>query len=67
LGLWSAGRGLGNVICGPLSEALLKGGAGEVKWKLLAYEGPYNLLVIFTGTTAVLAITPWITKKLHLI
>jgi MFS family permease len=67
VGLWSAGRGLGNVVCGPLSEALLKGGAGKMGRKVFAYESPYNLLVIFTGTTAVLAITPWITRKLHLV
>jgi MFS family permease len=66
-GLWSAGRGFGNVICGPLSEALLKMGDSNVESKVLAYGSSYSLLVIFTGTTAVLATSPWVTRKLHLI
>jgi hypothetical protein len=67
IGLLSAGRGLGNVVCGPISEILLKGGRGSVERKELAYGSSYRLLVIFTGTTAVLAVTPWVTRKLHLI
>jgi MFS family permease len=66
-GLLSAGRGLGNVVCGPISEVLLKGSSEHVESGEFAYKGSYRLLVIFTGTTAVLAITPWVTRKLHLV
>lgn len=66
-GLLSAGRGLGNVMCGPISELLLQGRDGKVGRKEFAYGSSYSLLVIFTGTTAVLAVTPWVTRKLHLV
>ena len=65
-GLLSAGRGIGNVICGPISEFLL----GHRPWygkALLAYGSAYGPLIAFTGTTAALTLMPWVTKKLHLI
>jgi MFS family permease len=65
-GLLSAGRGIGNVICGPISEAIL-GGEGWNGKALFAYGSAYGPLIVFTGITATLALTPWITKRLHLI
>ena|SRR2546423_11133883 len=65
-GLLSAGRGIGNVICGPISETLL----GQEYWDgkaLFAYGSAYGPLITFTGITAALTLTPWVTKKLHLI
>lgn len=50
----STGRGLGNVISGPLSEALLR----EDHWKgVLAYGygSGYGVLIVFTGITAALS------------
>ncbi|EAW12319.1 putative MFS monocarboxylate transporter [Aspergillus clavatus NRRL 1] len=47
------GRGVGNVVSGPLSEAFLKMGV----WKgtaLGAYGTEYGVLVVFTGVTALL-------------
>ncbi|KAJ5747133.1 uncharacterized protein N7511_008829 [Penicillium nucicola] len=47
------GRGIGNVVSGPLSEALLKGD----KWRgraYGAYGSGYGTLVVCTGTTALL-------------
>lgn len=49
----AAGRGIGNVACGPLSEALVRsrvwmGEAGG------AYGSGYGSLVVFTGLTAML-------------
>jgi len=47
----AAGRGIGNVICGPLSEALIKG----LPWKGkagFAYGSGYGELIVFTGITA---------------
>jgi MFS family permease len=49
----SAGRGIGNVISGPLSEVLVKGMAwqGKAGW---GYGSGYGSLIVFTGVTAVL-------------
>lgn len=51
-GLLAAGRGIGCVVCGPLSSVLLKGGKG---WDAAAAYGTgYGLLIVFTGVTAML-------------
>jgi MFS family permease len=47
----AAGRGIGNVACGPVSEALVQ--AGEVGGKGL-YASEYGPLVLFTGISAAL-------------
>ncbi|KAJ5999746.1 hypothetical protein N7481_000155 [Penicillium waksmanii] len=52
-GFLSTGRGIGNVISGPLSEALLKNDA----WKgaaAKAYGSGYGPLIVFTGISALL-------------
>ena len=46
-----AGRGIGNVACGPVSEVLIR--AGEVG-RAGVYGGPYGPLVVFTGVSAAL-------------
>ncbi|RSL68708.1 hypothetical protein CEP54_002751 [Fusarium duplospermum] len=51
LGVLSAGRGIGNVASGPLSEALIKG----MPWQGQAAAGygtGYGTLIVFTGATA---------------
>lgn len=51
MGVLSAGRGIGNIVSGPLSEALLHG----MPWKGQAAAGygtGYGTLIVFTGTTA---------------
>lgn len=50
-GFLCAGRGIGNVVSGPLSEALMK-----VDWTGVggAYAGSYGCLVLFTGVSALL-------------
>ncbi|KAM5349162.1 hypothetical protein ACJ41O_008985 [Fusarium nematophilum] len=51
LGVLSAGRGIGNIASGPLSEALVKG----MPWQGQAaggYGTGYGTLIVFTGTTA---------------
>jgi len=57
MGLLGAGRGIGNVICGPVSEALLRhsGRQGATG----AYSGMFGPLIIFAGTTAALTMTSW--------
>jgi MFS family permease len=47
----AAGRGIGNVLCGPLSEALVR--AGDVGTEGL-YGTEYGPLVLFTGVSALL-------------
>ncbi|KAF2102473.1 putative MFS monocarboxylate transporter [Rhizodiscina lignyota] len=45
-----AGKGIGNIVSGPLSEALLK----SASWRsaALGYGSGYGTLIIFTGVTA---------------
>lgn len=64
--LMAAGKGIGAVISGPLSERLLsldtwKGQAG------FAYGSGYGLLVVFTGVSATLGGTAWIGRLLRLV
>lgn len=49
----AAGRGIGSIVCGPLSEALLKDRAwkGEAS---LGYGTGYGGLIVYTGVTALL-------------
>lgn len=46
-----AGRGIGNVACGPMSEALIR--VGEIGNTGL-YASKYGPLVLFTGISAAL-------------
>ncbi|KAF2787109.1 MFS general substrate transporter [Melanomma pulvis-pyrius CBS 109.77] len=47
----SAGKGVGNIAAGPLSEALLRADT----WKAgMAYGSGYGTLIVFTGTTALI-------------
>jgi hypothetical protein len=61
MGLLGGGRGIGNVACGPVSEALLRHSAG---WKVAAggYSSSFGPLIIFAGTTAALAMSAWFAK-----
>lgn len=61
-GLLAGGRGVGNVISGPLSTALIQGGAlgkGDV-----GFTTQYGTLILFTGITAFLGGWSWIWKYL---
>lgn len=51
-GMFFAGRGVGNVICGPLSEALIRGG-GKGWNGAGAYGTKFGIMVVVTGVTAV--------------
>lgn len=48
----SAGKGVGNLVSGPLSEALLHAGKIQAGF---AYGSGYGALIIFTGATALLS------------
>lgn len=59
----AAGRGVGNVAPGPLSEALIKG----IPWRGgadFAYGSGYGTLIVFTGITALLGGSSILGKKL---
>lgn len=65
LSLMAAGRGIGAVISGPLSERLL-----DVGWKTqagFAYGTVYGILIVFTGITTTLGGTACIGRLLKVI
>lgn len=66
MGLLVAGRGIGSVACGPMSEVFLKGNP----WRGtagLGYGTGYGVLIVFTGVTAMLGGMGFGAKKLKLI
>ncbi len=51
IGMMAAGRGIGAVMSGPVSESVL----GYESWNLTGvYGAKYGILIVFTGITAVL-------------
>lgn len=57
LGVICFGRGIGSVVCGPLSEAILGGSDGkDVVWgrAKLGYGTGYGPLIVFTGLSGLL-------------
>lgn len=58
MGFFSAGRGIGAVVSGPVSEALLRRGKGRAVGGLvaggfeMAFGGMYGGVVVFTGVSA---------------
>lgn len=64
-GWLAAGRGIGNVVSGPLSEALLLRGDG---WRAgAAYGSGYGGLIVFTGVTALVGGSSWIWRRVGLL
>jgi MFS family permease len=63
IGFISAGRGIGAVVSGPLSEALLKGRSWEGKVGL-GYGSGYGSLIVFTGVTAAVGGVSFLGKRL---
>lgn len=63
-GILAAGRGLGCVTSGPLTDALLKGRpwAGDAA---AAYGSGYGPLVVFTGVTALFGGISYLAKRLR--
>lgn len=50
MGLFSAGRGIGAVVSGPVSEVLLKRGGWE--GGVAGYGGLYGGVIVWTGVSA---------------
>ncbi|KAF7195815.1 MFS transporter asaE [Pseudocercospora fuligena] len=62
-GLLAAGRGVGSIISGPLSESLL---ASQRMWQnaaTSAYSSQYGPIIIFSGTTALVGGLSWFVRK----
>ncbi|KAJ5245714.1 hypothetical protein N7489_005810 [Penicillium chrysogenum] len=62
-GLLAGGRGIGNVISGPLSTVLLQSGSLRGSSGLsgnTGYETQYGTLILFTGITAFFGAWSWI-------
>ncbi len=61
-GVLAAGRGIGSVVSGPLSEALLS----ERPWvgdAVLGYGTGYGALIVFTGVSAMLGVMSWVGRR----
>ena len=66
IAIFSAGKGIGAVISGPLSEALL----GADSWKgraSFAYGSGYGATLIFTGVTAAFTAVSWGARRLGML
>lgn len=62
IGFLTAGRGVGNIISGPLSEVLLK--AAPSPRSMIWGHGGYSLIIAFTGSTAFLGGMTWLWRRL---
>lgn len=61
-GLLAGGRGIGNVISGPLAVALMAHAGTNGSAKAWGYDTKYGPVIIFTGVTAVLGGLGWFWK-----
>lgn len=61
-GLLAGGRGIGNVISGPLSVALLTKNGWLGNGKGWGYGGEYGGIILFTGATAFLGGWGWLSR-----
>lgn len=66
-GLLAAGRGIGSIISGPLSEVLLTNGGATMSGAVSAYSSKYGPVIIFTGCTSLAGGMSWIIRKAGLI
>lgn len=59
-GLLAGGRGIGSVISGPLSSALMQQGSitGQENGEI-GYTTDYGALILFTGVTAIFGGWSW--------
>lgn len=66
IALFAAGKGLGSVISGPLSGALVKSDVWKDHAKY-AYASGYGYLILFSGITASFASIGWFGRKCGLV
>lgn len=60
MGLFSAGRGVGSVVCGPLSEILVSYGGWHNA--VGGYGTEYGLVIVFTGISAICGLVGMTTR-----
>jgi hypothetical protein len=66
-GLLCVGRGIGNIVSGPLSDSLLTGGKSWVGSAVGGFGSSYGSLIVYTGVTAFLGGSSFIWKRLGLL
>ncbi|KAI1435196.1 major facilitator superfamily transporter [Xylaria sp. CBS 124048] len=66
-GFLCAGRGLGNVVAGPLSETLLRGSLWKGESAAYGYGSGYGSLIVFTGVTALLGGSSFVWRRLGVV
>ena len=66
-GFLAAGRGLGSVLSGPLSEALVAASQSQNGLVGSSYGSRYSLLIIFSGCTSLVGGFSWIARKINVI
>jgi len=64
LGVIRAGRGIGSLLSGPLSELLLRQRSWEVNVSGAGYGSKYESLILFTGLTAAVGGLSFLGKRL---
>lgn len=64
LGVIRAGRGIGSLLSGPLSEILLRESSGNANTRGAGYGSKYGSLVVFTGVTAALGGMSFLGRRL---
>lgn len=66
-GFLNAGRGVGNVVAGPLSETLIRSSLWTGGTAAYGYSSGYGSLIVFTGVTAFLGGASFIWRRLGLL
>ncbi|KAI0407633.1 major facilitator superfamily transporter [Xylaria palmicola] len=66
-GFLCAGRGVGNVVAGPISESLIRGSPWTGETVAYGYGSGYGGLIVFTGVTALLGGVSFIWRRLGLL
>ncbi|KAI2602074.1 MFS general substrate transporter [Hypoxylon sp. NC1633] len=66
-GWLAAGRGIGNVVSGPLSESLIRGLPWKGDMTAYGYSSGYGSLIVFTGVTAFFGGASFIWRRLGML
>ncbi|KAI5922670.1 MFS general substrate transporter [Camillea tinctor] len=66
-GWLAAGRGVGNLVSGPLSAGLTRGMPWKGETAAFGYGSEYGGLIVFTGVTAFLGGASWIWRRFGLL
>ncbi|KAI8966544.1 MFS general substrate transporter [Daldinia sp. FL1419] len=66
-GWLAAGRGIGNVVSGPLSENLIQGLPWKGSASAFGYSSGYGSLIVFTGVTALLGGASFVWRRLGML